>query len=387
MRVAVDIVVVGSGAAGIAAAVSAARSGRATLLLDQRPVAGGTGGFSGLTTLCGLFDDAGNVLNDGFVREFAEALAERRPPARPESAEHHRQRAGSEIGAPSSGPVRMGRVWVLPYRPEKFREVATRLLAATPNLQTRWNTPLNEVRVENNRIVSLNGFKVGAVIDCSGSAEVARLTGAECLATDETTQSPAVIFPLCNVSRDLDSPAAVAQVLLPLARAGFPPLNLQSSLEANTLTAKFTGRAEQVREVIAFLQEHVSGFENCQTPLTEFKAVPRAGRMIIGQYLLTGADVLAGRKFPDAVARCAWPIEQWGTDGVARFKYLPAGTHYEIPVRSLRAASVANLFMAGKTISADVDAIASARVMGCCLATGAAAGVLAAAHLESSSSK
>jgi hypothetical protein len=39
--------------------------------------------------------------------------------------------------------------------------------------------------------------------------------------------------------------------------------------------------------------------------------------------------------------------------------------------------------MAGKTISADVDAIASARVMGCCLATGAAAGNLAAAYVES----
>ena len=46
-----------------------------------------------------------------------------------------------------------------------------------------------------------------------------------------------------------------------------------------------------------------------------------------------------------------------------------------------------NLFMAGKTISADVDAIASARVMGCCLATGAAAGNLAAAFVTSPNNK
>jgi anti-sigma factor RsiW len=105
--------------------------------------------------------------------------------------------------------------------------------------------------------------------------------------------------------------------------------------------------------------------------------------MIVGQYLLTGKDVLAGEKFADAVARCAWPIEQWGADGRARFKYLPPGAYYEIPARSLRAAEVENLFMAGKTLSADVDAIASARVMGCCLATGAAAGNLAAAWVES----
>ena len=71
-----DIVVIGSGAAGIAAAVSAARADRMTLLLDKNPAAGGTGGFSGLTTLCGLYDDAGNFLNDGFAREFAETLTD-----------------------------------------------------------------------------------------------------------------------------------------------------------------------------------------------------------------------------------------------------------------------------------------------------------------------
>lgn len=358
MSASVDIVVVGGGASGIAASVSAARTGSTTLLLDQRPAAGGTGGFSGLTTLCGLFDDEGKYLNDGLAREFAEALGE-------------------------TAPLGMGKVWVLQYRPEKFREVAATLLASTPNLQTRWNTPVTGAVVEGNRMVSLNGIDVGAVIDCSGSAEVARVTGVECLTTDETTQAPAVVFPLCNVTRDLNSPAAVAQVLLPLARAGFPPLNIQPSLEPNTLTVKFTGRADQVPDVIAFLQKNIGGFETCRTALTHFTPSQRAGRMILGQYLLTGADVLAGRKFPDAVARCAWPIEQWGPDGQAHFKHLPPGAHYEIPARSLRAARVTNLFMAGKTISADVDAIASARVMGCCLATGAAAGNLAAHWLES----
>jgi hypothetical protein len=103
--------------------------------------------------------------------------------------------------------------------------------------------------------------------------------------------------------------------------------------------------------------------------------------MIVGQYLLTGDDVLAGKKFPDAAARCAWPIEQWSADGIARFKYLPPNMLYEIPARSLRAGKIENLFMAGKTISADVEAIASARVLGCCLATGEAAGKLAAKYL------
>jgi len=354
----VDIAVIGSGAAGIAAAVSAARAGRTTLLLDQRDEAGGTGGFSGLTTLCGLYDDNGNSLNDGFPREFAEALAE-------------------------SDPIRMGRVWVLPYRPAKFREVSRNLLAAMPKLQTRWRTSLADVAVNDNRIIGLNGCEIGAVIDCTGTAEVARAAGAECLETTEATQAPATIFPLHNVERPLNTPTAVAQVLLPLARAGLPPLSFQPGLETNEVSVKFTGRPGEVPQVIDFLRKHVNGFEKCFTPLTEFPVARRAGRMVIGEYLLTGDDVLAGRKFPDSIARCSWPIEQWGPEGAPRFKYLPAGVHYEIPARSLRAAKIRNLFMAGKTISADVDAIASARVMGCCLATGAAAGNLAAAYLDS----
>ena len=106
--------------------------------------------------------------------------------------------------------------------------------------------------------------------------------------------------------------------------------------------------------------------------------------MILGAYILSRADVLEARKFPeDAVVRCAWPIEQWDARGRVHLRYLPAGDHYEIPARSLQSARIKNLFMAGKTISADVDAIASARVMGCCLATGAAAGHLAAQWVRS----
>jgi hypothetical protein len=374
----VDIAVVGAGAAGIAAAVTVARAGCKTLLLDQRPAVGGTGGFSGLTTLCGLYDGAGRILNDGFAREFADLLKERRPLARLAPVDEA-QRAGSETGA----PIKMGRVWVLQYRPGQFRKVASDLIAGCPTLLTHWSSPLADVSVETGRIIYLNGITVGAVIDCSGTAEVARAAGADCMATDETTQASAIVFPLCNVTRELKTTAEVTQVLLPLARSGFPPLNLQPSLEPNTLTAKFTGSAEQVGPLIEFLRKNVSGFENCSTPMTEFIPSRRAGRMIVGQYVLTGEDVLAGRKFPDAVARCAWPIEQWGADGVAHFKYLPVGAHYEIPARCLRAAKIENLFMAGKTISAEVDAIASARVMGCCLATGAAAGQLAATFVES----
>ena len=370
-----DIAVIGSGAAGIAAAVCASRAGGKVLLLDKNPAGGGTGGFSGLTTLCGLYDDAGDFLNGGFAREFAEALMERRTSIRRDDKTPLSQRAESEFGA----PIKSGRLWVLPYRPEKFRTLAEEFFAATPNLKTVWSAPLKNVVVENGRIVSLNGFPVGAVIDCSGTAEVAQMAGAECLATDETTQASAVVFALRGVTREINSTADAARVLMPIIRAGFPSLHFHPDLEPGGLTVKFSGLPEQVPPLIEFLRANVRGFENCSSPQKSFSVSRRAGRMVVGEYILTGADVVGAKKFPDAVARCAWPVEQWGADGKTRLRWLPPGEFYEIPARALCAAKIKNLFMAGKTISADAEAIASARVMGCCLATGEAAAKLAAA--------
>ena len=351
-----DIAVLGSGAAGIAAAVCAARAGAKVLMLDKNPAPGGTGGFSGLTTLCGLYDDAGNFLNEGFPKEFADAIGE-------------------------SAPIKSGRLWVLPYRPEKFRAAANLFFGGCKSLKAVWNSPLKNVAVENGRVISVNNFQIGAVVDCSGSAEVAQKTGIETLATDETTQASAVVFALRGVRRKIDSPAGAAQILLPLIRAGFPALHFHTNLEPDSITAKFSGVPEQVPSLIEFLRANVGGFENCASPQKEFRVSRRAGRMIAGEYVLTGADVLGAKKFPDAVARCAWPVEQWDADGKTKVRFLPPNDFYEIPARSLRAAKIKNLFMAGKTISADVDAIASARVMGCCLATGEAAGKLAAAAI------
>lgn len=353
-----DIAVIGGGAAGIAAAVVAARAGAEVLLTDKNPGVGGTGGFSGLTTLCGLYDDAGNFLNGGFPKEFAEAIAE-------------------------SSPIKSGRLRVLPYRPEKFRAAAEKFLAECKPLKTIWGAPLQNVAVENGKIVSVEGFEIGAVIDCTGTAEVAQKTGSETLATDGTTQASAMVFQLRGVKREIASTADAARVLLPVIRAGFPALHFHPNLEPDSITAKFSGAPEQVPKLLEFLRANVPGFEHCFSPQTNFAVSHRAGKMIVGEYVLTGADVLGAKKFPDAVGRGAWPVEQWGPGGKANVRFLPADEFYEIPERSLRAAKIKNLFMAGKSISADADAIASARVMGCCLATGAAAGKLAADSLNS----
>jgi hypothetical protein len=104
----------------------------------------------------------------------------------------------------------------------------------------------------------------------------------------------------------------------------------------------------------------------------------RDGGRIRGEYCLTAADVRQGRTFADAACRAAWPIEYWHpTEGVA-IEYLPPDVTYEIPLRALQVRGLRNVFAAGKCLSADVLAHASARVVGTCWAMGEAVGKAAA---------
>jgi hypothetical protein len=110
----------------------------------------------------------------------------------------------------------------------------------------------------------------------------------------------------------------------------------------------------------------------------------RESRRVVGRYQLTRADVLSGRKFEDAVARASWPIELWEEGHLgATYEYLPDGETYDIPLSSLQARDVANLFVAGRCMSASHEALGSARVIGTCLATGEAVGAAAARLADS----
>ena len=104
----------------------------------------------------------------------------------------------------------------------------------------------------------------------------------------------------------------------------------------------------------------------------------RDGGRVRGEYCLTETDVRQGRKFSDAACRCAWPIEYWDPEQGVSMQYLPDNTYYEIPLRALKVSGWANLWTAGKCLSADRLAQASARVAGTCWAMGEAVGRAAA---------
>jgi hypothetical protein len=106
----------------------------------------------------------------------------------------------------------------------------------------------------------------------------------------------------------------------------------------------------------------------------------RDGGRVRGEYCLSAEDVRQGRKFKDAACRCSWPIEYWDPDEGVSLEYLPDGNWYEIPLRALKAKGLANVWIAGKCLSADPLAQASARVVGTCWAMGEAVGKEAANH-------
>jgi len=99
----------------------------------------------------------------------------------------------------------------------------------------------------------------------------------------------------------------------------------------------------------------------------------RQTRTFGGEYMLTVEDVLAGRRFPDAIARAAWPVELHDSATDYRWQPLPDGHLYTIPYGALLPAELSNVLAVGRCIDADPVALSSARVMGPCAAMGVAA--------------
>ena len=97
-----------------------------------------------------------------------------------------------------------------------------------------------------------------------------------------------------------------------------------------------------------------------------------------GDYVLTAQDLRESRRFDDEVALAGWPLEFRETARGPKFVYFDKPEPAGIPARSLRTHEVPGMFFAGKCLSCDHEALASVRVMGTCLATGQAAGRLAA---------
>lgn len=394
-----DVAVVGGGSAGIAAAVAAARMGAQVVLIERSGALGGqvTGAF--VHTICGLYllrEDSSQPLefaNPGFPTEFAQKLV--------------------AMGG-SPGPVRMGRLDVLPHEPSAFGILAGRLCDELPGLCVERHAHLESACSSGQRLAlqvrhleGCSDWNVGAVVDATGDGQAAALLGGGWAQAD-ALQRPASIVKLAGVdpgALDGDRRMAIAQSLAAAVADGhlapaalgtaFRPALAPGEIWATTdlaapdydphdpaqLDALASEARTLAREMVLFLQQNIPGFERAFLAATPERVGVRESRRITGDYELTADDILEGARFPDSVANSAWPMELRETATGPKFRFPTANRSCQIPLRALRSANVPRLFMAGRCISCSHEAQAAIRIIGTCLATGEAAGQAAATEI------
>ena len=155
---------------------------------------------------------------------------------------------------------------------------------------------------------------------------------------------------------------------------GVDPLDPWSLSEAENL-----GR-EQVFALLDFFRKEIPGFASARLVAVGARLGIRESRRIRGEYVLTGQDILAQRRFPDDVMTCAYPVDihslKPGENSAAGFPY--HGETYGIPYRCLVPLEVEQLLVAGRCISVTREAQGSMRTSPTVMALGQAAGTAAA---------
>jgi hypothetical protein len=168
-----------------------------------------------------------------------------------------------------------------------------------------------------------------------------------------------------------------------LPHSGEASFNTSNILELDGTRSEDMTRAEiegrrQVMDVVHLLQTKIPGFEKAWLLETAAQVGIRETRRIVGDYVMTGRDVLEGRKFEDMIARASYGIDIHGAKGESdRMEELKEGDFYTIPFRSLIHRNAENVLSAGRCLSATREGHAAIRIMPTSAATGEAAGAAA----------
>ena len=387
-----DVLIIGGGSAGIAAAAGAAETGARVVLLEKNTILGGKATAAYVGTVCGLYyrndDPVVRYAVDGFPRIFAEKLA---------------------ILSNSSPFFYNNGLRFLPYDHYAFIQLCDEVVQQS-KVTLYLDAHLMQVEREDHCIRKVGAmihnravtFHPGVVIDTSGECIVARLAGIDTV-ENQTYQATAQTFIMTDIATDdeqklrlsllrsirkgIDSGLysqhsemlSVIPGSLKLNRAVFK-LGLSSEIgnDPFEITRLQLSARYAVAEIVHYLQTHNPLFKNAALSMIAPEVGIRTGPRNVGKTILTKEDVINCRKVEDAVARGTWPIEFWIPGKKPHLEYFSFNDHYDVPGRALQSAASKNLLFAGRNISATEEALASARVIGTCLMTGYAAGHLAA---------
>ena len=404
----VDVVVVGGGAAGVAAATVAAEAGKSVILVERYGFCGGAAvaGMSG--TVCGLYLASDRARRpEQIVYGFAE-------------------RFRSELAARGglTEPQVYGKTWTSAHDPLIWRETADRLLrdaGVRILLHSIVTDVLMDGEVHRGVVVESNAgrsvIRAARTIDASGDGAVAARAGHRYVFGDNgAIQTPTMFFRIGNVNldrylayygEDTICPPKVTNAIIAARDRGYDlprqtiwlfqtPRPNELMVNATRLSgrdgrmlnvidpedfteAEIAGRA-QVREYARFLAEYVPGCEDSFVVDTGVEAGIRQTRTIIGVETLTNDDVVQGRKRADGICRSPWPIELHSGDRPELHWLLD--DYYEVPYATLVPEHGEGVLVAGRCLSAEHEALASARVTAQCFEYGHAAAVAAVMSLD-----
>ena len=379
----IDVVIVGAGVSGVPAAVASARAGAKTLLIEPGVRSGGTMISSLGFPLCGLFENdmskPPRLLNEGLSEDFFTA-----------------------VSAEISDPVfAMGRVRVCRCPVALFESIYSKWLDEK-NLTVCFGATVLSLGLETNCIKEirfrtaeggLQTIEVGQVVDCTGCGEVLKQSGADQI-VPETLPLAGFSVRLEGVKEDDLLPVKVPYVLrkaieansLPdyFAFTGFTPLGAGRALCKFSLPVgvELVDAEPAVRRAVQWLQKNIPALSKANAVEFSPSVLLREGARLKGDWVLSAEDIRSGRCFDDSVARGNWPMEYWDVQDGVQYEYIQNGVSYDIPKRSLRSVNIRNCWAAGRLLSADSRALASARVMGTAIATGEAAGKAAAEGVQ-----
>jgi hypothetical protein len=399
-----DVVVLGGGPAGIAAALAAARAGCSTILVERYGFLGGAGTASMVSNFCGLFAVRGGTVvrvARGIADDVLDALAAREALGEETISRHF--------------PVA-----TQAYDIAAFKCVLDDLLIAA-GVRLLFHTVAVGAIVTARRVVALviesksgrAALRGATFVDASGDADLAAWCGVPFELGDEqgSLQFPTMMLRVGQVDHEraqrdglprlhhlMETAEATGRYRFPRRNAIVRPQPHSSEYRVNVTQVSRNGAPlngldvddlsygevegrRQASEFVRFLREFVPGFEASYLLELAPQLGIRETRRIAGAYRVTGEDVLAARTFDDAIGVNPWPIEEHVL-GDIRMTYIGGRGYHQIPYRALVTNVVDNLFVAGRCASADHDAQASLRVTGPCFVMGQAAGVAASLALN-----
>ena len=401
-----DVVVLGGGPAGIAAAASAARHGAQALLVERYGFLGGMGTAAGVTNFCGLH---ANV--HGEIRQVVHGVADELL---------DRMRALDGLAEPH---LVLGRIHAQAYDVPAYKCAADALLAdagakvlfhavgaGVAALPSGIDCLLLETRSGRQAVRAL------AFIDCSGDGDLASWSGAP---TDKGDGSGSLLYPTLmfrvggvdneragEAWRSIPALMDAAErsgafrfprkgaIVRPQKHAGEWRVNVTQlrnpdgsavdGTDANALSAAESEGRRQAVEYLRFLRAQVAGFEAAYILDLAAQVGIRETRRLAGKYRLTREDVLLCADFEDSIGVNGWPIENH-VAGDVRWEWPAEGSrgYNQLPFRMLQPRSgPANLLVAGRCASMTHEGQSAARVSGACFVMGQAAGTAAALSMR-----